>query len=228
MSGKAVAQGQEGSRRGGHRHHRGSPRADEGSTAFDDILAAAAYEFSRKGFDRATMRGIAARAGCDPKLLHYYFGGKDDLFTKAVGRIVEGSRLLDTLLGGGQEAGKGSGPVSGVDFLKALLRFVETTPEGAVYLGLVRNASGDPHVRDLMLGFIKGELDGEQLKRPGIDHLRERLVFAASQVLGLLIVRYVFKAEPLASMPADGVAMVVGPVVDRYLHADLPLDRLVA
>ena len=42
-----------------------------------------------------------------------------------------------------------------------------------------------------------------------------------SQVLGLVMARYVVKVEPLASLPAREVARIVGPTLDRYLLGDI-------
>ena len=51
-----------------------------------------------------------------------------------------------------------------------------------------------------------------QLDRP---QLRATLV--ASQLIGIAMLRYVVKVEPLASARSDEVATWVGPVVQRYL-----------
>ncbi|MGD8858844.1 MAG: helix-turn-helix domain-containing protein [Myxococcales bacterium] len=46
------------------------------------ILAAAETEFLARGYDRSRMQAIADRAGINKALLHYYFGGKDELFAE--------------------------------------------------------------------------------------------------------------------------------------------------
>lgn len=45
----------------------------------DGLLAAAREVFAEVGFDAATTREIAERAGCSESLIHRYFGGKDAL-----------------------------------------------------------------------------------------------------------------------------------------------------
>ena len=45
----------------------------------DGLLAAAREVFAEIGFDAATTREIADRAGCSESLIHRYFGGKDGL-----------------------------------------------------------------------------------------------------------------------------------------------------
>ena len=47
------------------------------------ILAAAKQRFAESGFERATIRAIAADANIDPSMVMRYFGNKDLLFAAA-------------------------------------------------------------------------------------------------------------------------------------------------
>src|SRR3954464_6086951 len=47
------------------------------------ILAAARERFAESGFERATIRAIAADANIDPSMVMRYFGNKDELFAAA-------------------------------------------------------------------------------------------------------------------------------------------------
>jgi AcrR family transcriptional regulator len=60
--------------------------AEAGADAQERILAAALQAFSDRGFDGATTREIAARAGVSLGLLQYHFGGKASLWRAAVDR----------------------------------------------------------------------------------------------------------------------------------------------
>jgi hypothetical protein len=44
----------------------------------------------------------------------------------------------------------------------------------------------------------------------------------ASQVFGLIVMRYVMHVEPIASMPADDVVAIYAPTLQRYLSGPLP------
>jgi hypothetical protein len=44
----------------------------------------------------------------------------------------------------------------------------------------------------------------------------------ASQVLGLIVVRYVLEVEPVASLPADQVVAIYAPTLQHYLTGPLP------
>lgn len=203
------------------RHRRGRPGGKRASTTYDDILSAARYEFSRQGFDKVTLRAIARRAGCDPKLIHYYFGGKDELFTKAAQQIIGDSHLLDLFI---QQDAKRASSVDGslgVTLIRAFLKFMETTEPGEAYLSLVRNAGRDDHARDLMVALVRGELTSDRLKAIKTDRIEKRMVLVGSQMLGLIMARDVFRVEPLASMSSGALARIIGPTLDRYLYADL-------
>src|SRR5262245_24774569 len=46
------------------------------------ILASAATLFAAHGYERTTVRDIAAGAGIDPSMVIRYFGSKDELFAR--------------------------------------------------------------------------------------------------------------------------------------------------
>lgn len=48
------------------------------------IVEAAREHFMRDGYERATVRGIAADAGVDVAMVYYHFGNKEGLFTASV------------------------------------------------------------------------------------------------------------------------------------------------
>ena len=44
----------------------------------------------------------------------------------------------------------------------------------------------------------------------------------ASQVIGLILMRYVLVVEPLASMSREQLIAIYAPTIQRYLTGDLP------
>ncbi len=59
------------------------------------------------------------------------------------------------------------------------------------------------------------------LKAVGADRLRLRASLCASQLVGLGMLRYVSKTEPLASVNVDTVVAAVAPTLQRYLTGDI-------
>ena len=61
------------------------------------ILAAARSRFADVGFDKASIKSIAARAGVDSALVHHYFGTKQKLFVAAVALPVDPTVVVAAL-----------------------------------------------------------------------------------------------------------------------------------
>ncbi len=53
-----------------------------------------------------------------------------------------------------------------------------------------------------------------------------RIQFVASQLVGVVMARYILELEPFASLPAEQIAETIAPNLQRYLTGDLP-DGLV-
>jgi AcrR family transcriptional regulator len=65
---------------GAARRSRGRPAAPERDLRAD-LLAAARELFLRYGYRAVSARQVAARAGANPAMVHYYFGSKQGLYT---------------------------------------------------------------------------------------------------------------------------------------------------
>jgi AcrR family transcriptional regulator len=85
-------------RRTGRRPGRSDTRAE--------ILAAARAEFAGRGFEGATVRGIARAAGVDPALVHHYFGSKEKVFLAAMEFPVDPAAVIERVLGDPESAGE--------------------------------------------------------------------------------------------------------------------------
>lgn len=180
----------------------------------DDVLDAARRVFAERGYRAASLRAIAAEAGVDAGMVRHFFGDKDGLFRAAMQLPVDPSVVLPMLLGPGLD-GVGERvvrffvsvwdePVSRGPFL-ALVRSVASHEESAAIFR--------EFITERVLVRIAGELD-----RPEAE-LRASLV--ASQLVGLAMVRYIIRIEPLASADADQVVAAVAPTVQRYLTGEV-------
>jgi AcrR family transcriptional regulator len=184
------------------------------------ILDAARATFGERGFDGTTMRGVAARAGVDPALIHHYFGSKQRLFVAAMEFPVDFAVTVPRLL---------AGPREGIG--ERLVRFVfetwESPPVRPLIVGLVRSATTDPVAAAMLRELLaEGPLLAltHAIDRPDA---RLRAALVGTQLIGLAMARYVVAVEPLASAPIEDLVGAVGPTVQRYLTGDLARDEAV-
>jgi len=178
------------------------------------ILAAARSSFAASGFGGTTIRAVASEAGVDPALVHHYFGSKDDLFVAALELPVDPRIALAPAIA--------DGPDGAAERMLRVFLSVWDNPETRLpLLGLVRGVF-DPDGRRLISeGFLPAVIlpIGHAL---GIDNPERRMPLLASQILGLIVARYVVELEPLASMPADEVVAIYAPVLQGFLTGPLP------
>ena len=186
-------------------------RRAKGEDTKATILAAARSEFAERGYDRASLRGIARRAGVDPALIRYWFaGGKAEIFSTAVVDQQINPKEIAAGIAFGSVEGLGLRIVRGA--LGAWER-----PEASERLRLVFGAaavSGQPDaVREYLTQEVFSRI-GSMLTGPDVA-LRMNLV--GSHMAGLMLARHVLRLEPLASTPFDELVEWVGPVIQRYL-----------
>ncbi|MFD7747085.1 TetR family transcriptional regulator [Streptomyces sp. NPDC059698] len=184
--------------------------ATEGPGARTRILEAARTEFAERGYDKTSVRGIAKAAGVDAALVHHYFGTKDGVFAAAVEVTFEPALVLPAVLGGPPE---GLGERLAAFFLSVWEDPATRTPLLAVLRSAVTHEAAANVLRDFVLRRLLERIAAE-LDVPD-PTLRAEL--AASHMLGIVMLRYVLRAEPLASAdPAEIVAMTA-PTLQRYL-----------
>jgi AcrR family transcriptional regulator len=180
------------------------------------ILAAARTAFAERGIDGASIRLIAAGAGVDPALVHHYFGTKDQLFLAAMRAPMDPAEIIPPILAGGSD---GLG-----ERLVATMLSVWDSPVGESAVALLRSAVSNEQVAAMMREFVVNRILKRIVKELHLDPvdglLRSGLV--ASQVAGLIMMRYVIRVEPVASADIPTLAAMVGPTIQRYLTGPVP------
>ena len=177
------------------------------------ILAAARAQFATQGFTRTTIRGVAREAGVDPALVHHYFGSKDDLFVAALELPVDPRTVIVPALSGGLDG-------AAERLLAAFLSVWDDPAMRASLLVVARGMlepEGHAMLRD---GFLPAVIV-PAASVLGLDDPERRMSLVASQVMGLILARYVLEIEPLASMSAREVVAAIAPNIQRYLEEPL-------
>lgn len=192
------------------KRRRGRPRAGE-SDARERILAAAIDEFGEAGYDGATMRGIAARAGVDSALVHHHFGTKADLFGETVGAPMRPDRVLPGILAGPRDE-------VGARIVRYILESWEEPEVRSRGIVLLRTAIGNKLTTPLLAGFLSRELLARIARALDVPDAELRASLVASQVAGLLIARYVLRLPALAEASVDELVERIAPNVQAYLY----------
>jgi hypothetical protein len=70
--------------------------------------------------------------------------------------------------------------------------------------------------------FVTRELLRRIAATLDVPRAKERAALAASHLLGLAVLRYIIKLEPIASMDREKLAREVGPVIQHYFEDPIP------
>ncbi|GAA1539548.1 TetR/AcrR family transcriptional regulator [Kribbella lupini] len=170
------------------------------------ILTAARERFAADGYERATIRSIAADAATDPALVMRHFGTKEKLFAAAADfdlRLPDLSTLPRESLG-----------TALVDHF--LRRWEEDDTLQALLRAAVTNQAAADRMRDIFTSQLAVAAAGLA------DNPEVRAGLVASQTLGLGLCRYVLQLTPVAEMPRATVIAWLAPTVERYLTAADP------
>jgi AcrR family transcriptional regulator len=193
---------------------RGPGRRRGETTTRPAILEAARGLFAERGYDRTTIRAVARTAGVDPALVLHFFGSKQELFLAVVELPFEPEAVAPALLADPDEAG--------ARLAHFLLGVLEDPGGRDRVTGIVRAAASEPAAARLVRELIGRRVLGAIAGSLGSADADLRATLVGSQVVGLVMARYVVGVEPLASLPAEAVARAIAPNLQRYLTG--PLD----
>ena len=151
--------------------------------------------------------------------MHHYFGTKDALFLAAVEAPIDPDELLPHVLSAPPDQ-------RGEAVVRMVLR-VWDGPARPAILALVRSAVNHEWSAKLLREFVLTKVVRRvvcSFDLP-VEEREARGALVASQVIGLVLTRYVLKLEPNASASHDELAAAVGPTIQRYLTGDVVLPR---
>ncbi|MEZ4311641.1 MAG: TetR family transcriptional regulator [Polyangiaceae bacterium] len=181
-----------------------SPRPRDAEATRAAILDAARLRFAADGYERATIRAIAAEAGIDPALVIRYFGNKEKLFAAAA-ELDLGLPDLSSL------------PRSRVG-AALVAHFLVRWEADDIFIALLRAATTNEAAASRMravfaeqVGPLVASLSGSAAEA----QIRAGLV--SSQILGMALCRYVLNVPPLVGMKDEELVGWMGPTIQRYL-----------
>lgn len=179
------------------------------------ILSSARELFARNGIDKTSIRAIAAAAEVDPALVHHYFGTKTQLFAAAIHIPIDPMQVIGPLR---------QVPVEEIGrVLPSLLLPLWDSEMGKGFIATLRSmlAGNDSSLfRTFLQEVIVKEVGSRVDDPPGSGPIRVQ--FVASQLVGVVMARYILELDPFRSLPVEQIAKTIAPNLQRYLTGELP------
>jgi AcrR family transcriptional regulator len=167
------------------------------------IEAAARRLFAQQGYERTTVREIAAAAEIDPALVIRYFGSKDQLFSL----VAEPDLRLPDLL---------QVPVNSIG--ETLVgHFLDLWEGGSGMTVLLRSAASNESAAERLKQIFASQVFPVIAAVGRRETTPQRAGLVATQLLGLAMTRYILKLSPVVAMERKFVIREIGKTVQRYI-----------
>jgi AcrR family transcriptional regulator len=173
----------------------------------DRILEAARVIFGRDGYDHATIRGIAAEANINPAMVMRYYRNKETLFAAVTNFKMNISAYADV-------------PKSrlGEALVRRVLENWESPETGPSRRAVLLTAMSNDAARVKFIGQYESQY-AELLKPFGPSkQLTSVTALIGSQVIGLLVARYVLRVPEIASQSHEYLIREVGRTLQGYMR----------
>jgi AcrR family transcriptional regulator len=180
----------------------------------DAIAAAAQRRFAEVGYERATIRAIAEDAGVDPALVLHFFGSKQRLFLSVMALPFDPEEVMAEILAGGRSE-------AGVRLAGFAVQTLENARSRRVLTGILRAAASEPQAARIVREQFAERIVGAITEGLGVADARLRASLISSQMVGLIMARYVIRVEPLASLGPEELIAALAPNLQRYLTGQL-------
>ena len=179
------------------------------------IVEAARVDFAEQGYDGTSLRGIARRAEVDPALVHHYFGGKPQLFAAVMDIPADPAALISAVVSGPRDQ-------VGESLVRTFLAVWDSEAGRQRFQALVRAAVTHEDATRMLREFLTREVFGRVVRELSHDgepshELEVRAGLAASQMIGLAMMRYIVEFPAVVDATHDELAALVGPTIQRYL-----------
>jgi AcrR family transcriptional regulator len=180
------------------------------------ILAAARDAFAARGYEKATIRGIAREAGVDPALVHHFYGSKEDVFTAAVSDVLAPIAQAMDGVGRGADPGRTSERLA-----RVLVGLWEREPTKGALVGAVRAAVTSETAAGLLRGIVQEHAIAAVAASTESPDAELRANLIGATMVGIAVARQVLAVEPIASLGEDALTGVLAGAIEHYLTAEL-------
>lgn len=188
------------------------PRGERRQQTQERILCAARELFSEAGYDRTTIRGVAAEAQVDPALVMHYFGSKEELFGAAIRVDLE-----DMVVGPEEEL---------ADRLLAQLGHkLEGEPEAQ--LALLRSMLTHPQAADGVRRALSRECGQVVGTAIGGAEGALRAGLVSATMIGVIVGRYLLQLDGLKDADPKEITDLLRPCFHSLVDEEADAKRSV-
>ncbi len=186
----------------------------------EEIIEAARHVFAETGYEKASLRAVARRAGVDAALVHHYFDGKSALFIAAMSLPFDPRVVKDRPA---PAAAEGS-PVGHFIVEGFLSVWDKAEGTGSCFNSCVAAMAASPQVAAAMREFVAERVWSTDQARDGEDDATfwRRRSLISSQLMGLAFTRYILRVPPVSTASPRDIGRWAGATIDRYISG--PLD----
>jgi AcrR family transcriptional regulator len=174
------------------------------------ILDAAREQFATGGFDRTTIRSVAAAAGVDPALVMQYYGNKERLFAESSVRWLRDRKTSTPV------------PVEQLprQALEDVFASFEDPEVRAAATALIRNCLTHPAAAAIMRDEVMSESQDAMACVIQGEDADLRAGAMAACVFGMMLARYVMEIPVVADADPADLIRVMEPALRAILSPD--------
>ena len=171
------------------------------------ILRATRERLAAQGYDRTTIRAVAADAGIDPSMVMRYFGSKAQLFDAALDIDLRLPDLTDV-------------PPEGLPriLVRHFLDRWESDPADDALLVLLRSAVTNEHAAARMREIFAAQVGPALAAALGRELAARRAGLVAAQLLGLALTRYLLRLPAVTVLTPDEIEDALTPAIRATLE----------
>lgn len=190
----------------------GQPWTAKGLRARRRILSAARKCFAEVGYEKATLRMIAAEADSDKSSVVKYFGNKDQLFRESVYWTIPINDLTTD-----------TADASAENYLRAMLSAWAKDPHSPMVVLLKASMTSEDAAEILRSHITTNSIDQVLQHVDGPDAELRAGLFAA-MMMGIASGRYLLRLPGLAEADLDDVLQAAAPAIRALLTEEKGSD----
>ncbi|MET9388173.1 TetR family transcriptional regulator [Streptomyces sp. NPDC002928] len=174
------------------------------------ILEAARRKFGEVGYERATIRAIAAEADVDKSSVIQYFGSKDGLFREAVRWDIPIAELTT------------DDPAQTVEnYLRGMLGAWAADPDSPMAV-LLRASMTSEEAAELLRSHVTAQGVEPVAATVTAGDARLRAALSSAMMMGIASQRYLLRMPDLATADTEDILRIVVPVFRSLIAPDEP------